>query len=267
MAVLARWKVVPRMTSQSETLRSATICRFAPGDILFAEGDGVDCVYRLRRGAVEIARAVGSERIVLGTVHEGEFLGEMAVIERRLRHSATARAMSECEAERFPADAFLSAVASAPGTAQSLLLRLSARRHAIEGLLAEAAGAPTPPLSLIPEGAAREQLGGDPLPVAHLPFIVGRKPMPGEAPSHREVALQLEDRSPFRLSRAHFAVQREGDTLILRDLDSRLGTMVNDEVCGHLFARDSIALIKGENHIVAGGQGSPFRFRLIVAAG
>jgi len=74
---------------------------FALGEVLFREGDPADSVFRLLSGAVEILRELDGEPILLGTVGAGQFIGEMGVVENRPR-SATARAVSEVEAETSP---------------------------------------------------------------------------------------------------------------------------------------------------------------------
>jgi hypothetical protein len=48
------------------------------------------------------------------------------------------------------------------------------------------------------------------------------------------------------------------------DLESSLGTKVNDVTIGHEFLEDHQILNAGENKIVAGGEDSPFRFQIVV---
>src|SRR5215471_6224113 len=50
---------------------------FAEGEVLFKEGDLPGYVFRLVTGAVDIFRELDGERILLGTVGAGEFIGEM----------------------------------------------------------------------------------------------------------------------------------------------------------------------------------------------
>jgi hypothetical protein len=51
----------------------------------------------------------------------------------------------------------------------------------------------------------------------------------------------------------------------VRDLASKLGTIVNDRPLGWDFPRDSAPLHQGENIIVAGGSGSPFVFAVTLS--
>jgi transposase-like protein len=96
--------------------------------------------------------------------------------------------------------------------------------------------------------------------VAKLPFLAGRIPVAGEAKPLRRPDLLIEDEVPFRLSRQHFMIARSGDRLLVSDLGSALGTIVNGQAIGHHFRKDAAPLHRGENHIVAGGWDSPFEF-------
>ena len=69
-----------------------------------------------------------------------------------------------------------------------------------------------------------------------------------------------ENNPPFRLSRLHFMIPRSGEQLLVSDLGSRLGTIVNGQAIGHHFMRDAAPLSSGENDILAGGRCSLFEF-------
>lgn len=66
----------------------------APGDILFRDGDAPDSVYLIKEGEIEISKGKGTKKKVLAILTEGDFLGEMAVIDGSPR-SATAKAVTE----------------------------------------------------------------------------------------------------------------------------------------------------------------------------
>ena len=59
---------------------------------------------------------------------------------------------------------------------------------------------------------------------------------------------------------------RQGNDVVIEDLGSTLGTVVNGQAIGHHFARDAAPVRRGDNHILAGGRGSPFEFLVSVAA-
>ena len=62
---------------------------FAPGTVLFEEGQPGDYMYVVQTGEVEIRRQVGETERVLAVLPPGEFFGEMAILNGRPR-SATA---------------------------------------------------------------------------------------------------------------------------------------------------------------------------------
>lgn len=62
---------------------------FAPGTVLFEEGQPGDFMYVVQHGEVEIRRQVGETERVIAVLPTGEFFGEMAILNGRPR-SATA---------------------------------------------------------------------------------------------------------------------------------------------------------------------------------
>ena len=235
---------------------------------------------RVRSGEIEVLREVGATSVLLGHVRDGEWLGEMGVIEGRSR-SATARATADGEVEVLTARQFLERVSSDPALARNLILRLSIRLRRVEDKIAgdvlpfahdrspDGTGetvsgtviADDATISLAAQSdALRARIGVAPIQVAKLPFLVGRVPVDGEAQPLRRPDLLIDDEEPFRLSRQHFMIARSGDRLLVSDLGSTLGTMVNGRAIGHHFMKDAEPLHRGENHIVAGGWNSPFEF-------
>jgi hypothetical protein len=257
--------------------------RFDPDAVLFREGDPSDEVILILSGSAEVLRASGDDSIVLGTVRAGEFVGEMGVLEGRVR-SATVRAAESVEAELIERQAFLDRVSAEPELARKLLVRMSARLRDVEDMLTqlyashEAApagrelvpAAPTAeaPPSLTLTGAtyaAKFLVGPEPIRIPHLPFTIGRQHDQHEPPSVITPDLAIPEDAPHRLSRAHFMLIRDRKDILVRDLNSTLGTIVNGQPLGRDFPVDSAPLRKGENSLVAGGDGSPFAFVVTLA--
>ena len=111
--------------------------RFAPGEVVFREGEPSRAVLLIRDGEVEVAKAAGAGEVVLGGIGPGEFVGEMGVIEGRPR-SATVRARGEVRGEMLERRLFLERVSRDPRLAFGVLLRLSERLHAADERLADA---------------------------------------------------------------------------------------------------------------------------------
>ena len=62
---------------------------YAPGTVLFREGEEANEMYVIQAGEVEIKRVIGEEERTLAVLPAGEFFGEMAIVNDRPR-SATA---------------------------------------------------------------------------------------------------------------------------------------------------------------------------------
>jgi CRP-like cAMP-binding protein len=249
---------------------------FERGETLFRQGDPSDVAIQILSGSAEVLRQAGDDAIVLGTVQAGEFVGEMGVLEDRPR-SATVRAAAPLEAELIERQAFLDRVIAEPELARKLLVRMSARLRDVEDMLTRIYTQGT-------EDAARDQLpvpaaaaasrivlaagtkrlraviGGDRIAIDRLPFTVGRRPEEGQAAPLVAPDLAIPEPAPYRLSRAHFSLLAEGGEIVVRDLGSTLGTIVNNRSIGRDFPLDSVPLRPGENTVVAGGTGSPFVF-------
>ncbi len=257
---------------------------FDTGQNLFAQGDPSDFAVLILAGSADVLRDAGDDAIVLGQVHAGEVVGEMGVLERQPR-SATVRAASPVEAELIERQAFLDRVSGDPQLARKLLVLMSARLRdadaVLAGLYAAKGGEEGTRGELVPvpaaldvspwvtltaaTAAARSLIGAEPLAITQLPFTVGREPSGHETPAAIKPDLAIREPAPHRLSRAHFSlIVRDGEVLA-RDLNSWLGTIVNDRPLGRHFPAGSAALHKGENTLIAGGKGSPFAFTVTLA--
>jgi CRP-like cAMP-binding protein len=254
--------------------------RFETGDVLFREGDPSDHVVLIRSGVADVVREIGAGSIRLGTAREGEFLGEMGVLEGRQR-SATVVAASDLEVELIGRRGFLERVSADPQLAHKLLLRMSSRLREVEDMLtglhlaAEAKagpGEPEPRSHQVPAieitaitYAAKFYVGETPIAVPALPFTVGRARGRYDAGPDAGPDLEIAEPEPYRLSRRHFSLLLEEHEVLLRDLSSELGTIVNEVPLGRDFGQDAVLLHRGSNRVVAGGAGSPFEFAVAVA--
>ncbi len=66
------------------------------GELIFKEGDNADVLYMIHKGKVEIKKKSGNIQKTLQVLGEGEFVGEMAVIDS-LPRSADAVALDDCQ--------------------------------------------------------------------------------------------------------------------------------------------------------------------------
>jgi len=261
-----------------------TLRQFKKGDLLFRQGGVSDRAFLLKSGEFEVWREIGTESVLLGHVRQGEWLGEMGIIEGRKR-SATARASEGGEVEVLTAQQFLERVSSDAELARDLILRLSIRLRRIEDKIAgdllgsaqdrslEGSNQTAPEPSHAEDSAIsiagettelRALIGEAPLRVARLPYLIGRIPAEEESTPSRAADLLLKDDRPFRLSRQHLLIARGASGYRVTDLGSALGTIVNGQAIGHHFAKDTAQLNRGDNHIVAGGHDSSFKFLVTI---
>jgi hypothetical protein len=112
--------------------------------------------------------------------------------------------------------------------------------------------------------ALREKIGPQPIRVDQFPFVVGREAQRGEKIPKRVPDLLLQDREPYRMSRQHFMIATSPAGLVVRDLNSALGTSVNGQPIGSHFRSDVAELRPSQNRIIAGGAGSDFVFGALV---
>jgi hypothetical protein len=260
-----------------------TCTLFAKEEVLFREGDPADSVFRLLSGSVEILRELDGDRILLGTVGAGQFIGEMGVVENR-RRSATARAASAVEVEIFTPTEFLDHIANSPPAARELIQRLSQRlREADDRIVKDERRSGRSPRSrndaenhravaqvntvyLAAKSPWLQRQFRTPLGLDDLPFVVGRGPVAREGLPPLQPDLKLDDSVPFRLSRNHFMIENRDRKNYVRDLRSTLGTIVNGEPIGEHFRGDEAPLRAGDNELIAGGVDSPFVFSVIIAS-
>jgi len=78
-----------RLTSEME------VVNLKPGELLFREGDHGEHLYIIVKGDLEIIKAPGTEdELILNTIHEGEYIGEMSLATGEPR-TASVRGLSD----------------------------------------------------------------------------------------------------------------------------------------------------------------------------
>lgn len=244
------------------------------GEILFREGEPSDSVYLILGGEVEVLRNQNGRKIRLGTRRAGQIVGEMGVIRNQPR-SATIRVVSDAKVSRITREQFMTAFGGKDQMALRILKMLCERlgdsdRRIGGGAMHEdgVGGGAFGELRLLPGSPALEsQIGQDGLLLESLPFRVGRRVLPGEPPRIEPVELSLQAGDGFHLSAQHFAIEVREGQLVVRDLGSPLGTLVNNTRAAE-FEESPIAPLRfGANNIQAGGAESRFRFTLLVKRG
>ena len=102
---------------------------------LFSQGDQGDAMYLIESGRVRISiRAEDKQEVTLAELAQGDFFGEMAIIDGR-RRSADARVLEEARFAILSREAFLSFVRTNPDVALEMLSALTDRLRRTDELL------------------------------------------------------------------------------------------------------------------------------------
>jgi len=98
----------------------------AKGDVLLKEGDKAEHIYILKHGLLDAFHMKDGEKIVLGTVAVGEFVGEMAIINNEPR-SAYIEAVQDSELIELPIGLVNKLIYTRPSWAKGILQTLVKR--------------------------------------------------------------------------------------------------------------------------------------------
>jgi CRP/FNR family transcriptional regulator, cyclic AMP receptor protein len=122
-------QVVKALNRLTHLNRAEYFIRFmASQEVLFRQGDACDAVYIVKRGRLRAVRKEepNGETVVLGEIMPGEFVGEMAHINRDKR-SATVEALESCELIEIPDGTLDLVLFSKPAWSRALIQTLSLR--------------------------------------------------------------------------------------------------------------------------------------------
>ncbi len=244
---------------------------YTAGQVIYREGGSGDAVFIIQEGEVEVLRDVGGEEVRLAVLRKGAIFDEMGVLRDRPR-STTARALGDITLVTISKETFLSTFRKDNPLALPLLRMLCERLSQAGSRLVEqqiySEGARLGEVDSIrllpasPEMAA--QIGSEGLALPDLPFQVGRHRRPGEPARASGSELALQSPGGEQISIQHFCIRGQDGRLVLRDLKSHLGTLVNGVRIASFEQSDVADLTFGENEIQAGGLESPYRFHVIV---
>lgn len=273
---------------------------FQAGDVVFAEGDHSHDAYRIVEGEVQIGINTARGRRPLARLGPGEIFGEMGMIDDSPR-AATAIAMKPSTLEVITEDDFHNSVLTDPQKLQpylsavferlrstNLMLQVLLEKEKSQAEKSEKSSAPIE--SVIPAGAAGEPGAADvdsltvrlvsvssekegpqeftPIdtPIEKFPFRIGRRYFGREASVFSSNDLFLPDHQPYHISRSHCCIDWDGETVLVRDRGSTLGTFVNGELIGKESGKLMQPLHAGENTLILGDPESPFVFRVEVGS-
>lgn len=245
---------------------------FNPGDVIYEEGDPAEAIYVIKAGAIEISRRSGGRGIRLAVLGKGEIFGESGVILDKA-HGTTMTALTESRLLEVTRKEFLKAFGEDNPIGVPLLRMLCTRLESADARMLATGKAGPDRAMLTKVGAIRvlpdsetlsRQIGDEGFLIKDLPFKVGKRALQAQTPLLSSKALSLHASSEFALSPEHFEVEKRDGYLILRDVGSHLGTIVNGQNLSRFGHEATAFLHMGTNRVIAGTRDSDFRFRIIV---
>jgi flavin-dependent dehydrogenase len=99
---------------------------YVSGEIIVRQGDIGECMYFIQAGRVEVIRESDGKEVKLTELGPGEFFGEMALLEKRIR-SATVRPLGEVRVLSVDKRLFLRKIHEDPGLAFRIMQKMSHR--------------------------------------------------------------------------------------------------------------------------------------------
>jgi CRP-like cAMP-binding protein len=108
---------------------------FQDGEYVVRQGEVGDCMYLVLRGELEVLRRSSGREFVIAMLYEGDFFGEMALVESDIR-SASVRAVGRAVLLKLEKETFLQRVHEEPLLAYQLLVQMSKRLREMDERLA-----------------------------------------------------------------------------------------------------------------------------------
>ena len=241
---------------------------FQPGDVIFRPGEPAGEAYLIVSGSVELLAPSGGRLVRVALCGPGDVFGEMGLIEG-MPHSLTARATVYCRAATLSRPDLEHFLAHNPEKCLGYLRSLFGRLREASERAAFADGTkPQHPVlvsvTIRPLTPRAAESMGEVVSVTRYPFRVGREAELSDPPAAEGNDLSVRDRRPYNVSRSHAAIELGGEGLEVVDLGSRLGTLVNGRRIGRDWPSRRAPLLRGDNVLVLGSRGSPFRFQVTV---
>ena len=244
---------------------------FSAGETLSREGEPGGEAVLVESGTVELLDKHTDPPSVIARFGPGDVLGEIALVDERARvHTAVAQ--SAGQAQLISREEFQQALLTEPQKCSPFLSALFERLRRLEprplAVLPGSGDAIRPQagwrLSLWPLSRhAVTLLPEDGLLIDRFPFRLGRAEEANET-SRSLNDLWLLDSPPFTISRNHLTFRFNGSRYVVEDLNSHLGTTVNEKKIGGKSPLKEVDLDEGDNVIVLGKPSSSFRFRALL---
>ncbi|WP_281300312.1 MULTISPECIES: cyclic nucleotide-binding domain-containing protein [unclassified Iodidimonas] len=246
--------------------------KLKPGDLVYAEGDEAKAVYLIEEGAVEVSRQAAGRAVRLAVLGRGEIFGESGVI-RNKAHSTSMKALTPCSLLEVTKPQFLKLFSDQNPLGLPMLRMLSERLEKVDERLLSGGGKSRDKALLTQIGMIRllpaheamiKQMGEDGVIIEKLPFTLGLRTGQSDGGKTSDQHLLLGALKDYALSPEHFELEKRDGYLIIRDMGSYLGTIVNDQPLSRFGQEATAILHMGANSVIAGPKSAPYQFRIMV---
>ena len=243
------------------------------GTVFLKEGKNNSTAYVILNGKVAVTRhSPQTGDILLAELSKDDVFGEMSLIDNT-QCSATVTAVGEVEVQVLTKDNFISslqkdedAMASIMGSLFHRIRTMNMQVLNLEKQLSTSDASTSNNLLLkgVTEPAKHALYDMKALVIDDFPYRIGRWSkkqtkrswFSKKTPNH----VSIRDIPPYLTSREHCAIEKRAGSVVVTDLDSRLGTWVN----GKRLKGSKEKLQLGSNIIHIGAKQSQFAFEVIV---
>jgi CRP-like cAMP-binding protein len=246
---------------------------FPPGEVIIKEGSSGTSAYVILAGEVDVTKKVKGKDVVIATLSKGQVFGEMGLLEDRLR-SATVTVRSELNVREINRDDFNALLVKDPLVLVPILKSLFEKLRQTTNMLAKSSSdigrAPTSATGVFrvilsghsPE--AKKVLDNKEIEIRKFPFLIGRYSANVDLDVFYMNDIAIKEKKPYRVSRNHLAIVKEGGEILVTDRGSAYGAIVNSNHIGGKSSDACARLKAGNNRITVGDTLSRFTFNVEV---
>jgi len=241
--------------------------RVETGEVVYHEGDVPDFAYVVLSGSVEMVEVKQGNETQIRIIDAGKTFGEYALFDPWALRPFTIRALEPTVLQTVTVEEFKGLLNQCPKALMPFLMLSFEKMKSTKVKERPTVAAVINDISKIIFTAAtdklREQFKPIEVPLARLPFRIGGYPEGGEPNRRDQLHLYIASiANPLRVSRQHCEIMIENKGLVIADLGSRFGTIVNGVGIGRARGAYKAPLKKGVNDITLGAKDGPYKITI-----
>ena len=128
-AIHSQFAPASKLEDLADLVNSAELRQYAPGEVIFAEGESGDELHLVRRGSLTVSRYLHGRDVVLSYVPAGKYVGEIGLLGNS-RRTASVRAVVPTETVVMKSAPFLALLEKDPVLKQQVQTQLQERLRA-----------------------------------------------------------------------------------------------------------------------------------------